>query len=113
MHSGDGQKLGIIRRDAIVKTQEAGGGHYVGNFCPARGSQPGAQAGRHALEGQEIREVTSCTIGPIDRPPRAKNWRRSGCREARSFSTDSDFTLGTPSFGASRIAAGADGAGCT
>jgi hypothetical protein len=46
--------LGVNEVDVLVATHEAIGGHDAETCCPARGSQPGAQAGRHALEGHEV-----------------------------------------------------------
>ena len=53
-HSPDDRKNDVDSRQAIVAVRELGGGHHDdGASCPAHGSQPGAQAGRHALEGRE------------------------------------------------------------
>jgi hypothetical protein len=52
--SCDRKRLGVNEVDVFVATHEAIGGHDAETCCPARGSQPGAQAGRHAREGQEV-----------------------------------------------------------
>jgi hypothetical protein len=48
------KRLGVNEVDVLVATHEAFGGHDAETCCPARGSQPGAQTGRHALERQEV-----------------------------------------------------------
>jgi hypothetical protein len=61
-HLPIGEKLGINQRRAILEACDASGGHDVGDFSPARGSQPGAQAGRHALDGLgDLGTVTTST----------------------------------------------------
>ena len=61
------------RRHLIFETGELGGGHDVGDFCPARGSQPGAQAGRHALEkGKKMWVIAlGCCKSTTYRPARS------------------------------------------
>jgi hypothetical protein len=46
------RKLGVDRRKELLATHRAGGEHAAVTESPAHGSQPGAQAGRHALEGR-------------------------------------------------------------
>ena len=48
------KRLGVNEVDVLVAPRGASDAHAVETCCPARGSQPGAQAGRHALEGQEV-----------------------------------------------------------
>ncbi len=47
------RKLGVKWRYVNFKVRDPRGGHHVANFGPIRGSQPGAQAGRHARKGHK------------------------------------------------------------
>ncbi len=48
------RKRDVDRRATLVATRGSGGEHGGVTGSPAHGSQPGAQAGRHALEGLEV-----------------------------------------------------------
>ncbi len=66
-------------------------------FGPARGSQPGAQAGRHALEIRKW-DVRNVKIGPVirDRSDEASRGNASGGERHVAFRGAKDHTLPSP-----------------
>ncbi len=68
-------------------------GHTMARFhrasvCPAHGSQPGAQAGRHALEGLEMCEMARSQTGRIDPLGRRSADQRHKVTDRVSITTD-------------------------